>query len=122
MAGALPKLFRHSWGFAAAALGALASTMAIAAALFRHIGRDAVHGTGHCAPEALDGIDVYCRLGLGLARIAGFLNLGAIVVAAAAFFAAWHWWQARATVRRGAFRDVGTGHPDDGGSGGDGGD
>ena len=94
MTGALPRLFRHSWGFATATLGILASTMALAAAVFRYIARDAVAGTGYCAPPMLDGVDVYCRLGVGLARIAGFLNIGAIVVAAATFFAAWHWWNA----------------------------
>ena len=93
MDGALPKLFRYSWGFAAATLGVLASTMALVALVFRRIGRDAVNATGFCAPPVPDGGEVYCTLGVALANVAGWLNVGAIVVAACAFVATWNWWQ-----------------------------
>ena len=118
MPGALPRLFRHSWGFAAATLGTLAATLAGAAALFRHIGSDGVHSTGHCAPPVPDGGEIYCRLGIALAQIAGGLNLLAIAAGAAAFFAAWHWHAHRRDDS--PFGSDGGGGDGDHGGGGDG--
>lgn len=88
-------LFRGSWAASTGVLGALASTLAVTALVFRHIGRDGAQGTGSCAAPVLDGFEVYCQLGAALVRIAGGLNVIAILVAGAACACAYRWARAR---------------------------
>ena len=84
-------MFRRSWPLTTALFGALASTLGLTALLFRYIGRDAVQGVGVCTAPVVEGGEVYCTLGVALARIGGGLGLLAIVVAGATFWAAWRW-------------------------------
>ena len=86
---ALP-LLRSRWSVRTGVFGGLAGTMAIAAMVFRHIAREARDGA--CA-AVMDGMEANCAMAQALGGIATGLNLGAIVVGAATFGAAFMWWR-----------------------------
>ena len=87
---ALP-LLRSTWSVRTGVFGGLAGTMAIAAAVFRHIARRAADGP--CGEPGLVGMEANCAMAQALGGIATGLNLGAIVVGAATFGAAFMWWR-----------------------------
>ncbi len=84
-------LFRTSWEGRTGVLGGLAAMLAIAAAVFRRISRRATEGP--CADADLVGMEANCAMADTLGGIATALNFGAIVVAGAAFGAAFLWWR-----------------------------
>ena len=86
---ALP-LLSSSWRVRTGVFGGLASTMAVAAMVFRHIARKA--GDGACA-AMVDGMEANCAMADGLGLIARGHGLGAIVVAGLAFGSAFLWWR-----------------------------
>jgi hypothetical protein len=98
MAGGRSLLFRSSWMTKAALLGALASTMAIAAVLFRHIARRAAAGA--CADPSQSGIDAHCAMAAALGGIGGWLSAGAILFAGATFVCAFMAWRQKGQAGR----------------------
>ena len=91
MAGDLSLLFRSPWAVKTALLGALAGTMGVAGWLFRYIARRAAQGA--CADPSQVGIDAHCAMAASLGTIGGWLSVGAILVAGAAFGCAFMAWR-----------------------------
>ena len=85
----LPLLV-SSWRVRTGVFAGLASTMAVAAMVFRRIAREAREGA--CA-AMVDGMEANCAMADGLGTIARGLGLGAIVVAGLAFGSAFLWWR-----------------------------
>ena len=83
-------LLRSTWSVRTGVFGGLAGTMAIAAMVFRRIAREAREGA--CA-AMVDGMEANCAMADGLGLVARGLGLGAIVVGAATFGAAFMWWR-----------------------------
>ena len=85
----LPLLV-SSWRVRTGVFAGLASTMAVAAMVFRRIAREAREGA--CA-AMVDGMEANCAMADGLGLVARGLGLGAIVVAGLAFGSAFLWWR-----------------------------
>ena len=85
----LPLLV-SSWRVRTGVFAGLASTMTVAAMVFRRIAREAREGA--CA-AMVDGMEANCAMADGLGLVARGLGLGAIVVAGLAFGSAFLWWR-----------------------------
>ena len=85
----LPLLV-SSWRVRTGVFAGLASTMTVAAMVFRRIAREAREGA--CA-AMVDGMVANCAMADGLGLVARGLGLGAIVVAGLAFGSAFLWWR-----------------------------
>ena len=85
----LPLLV-SSWRVRTGVFAGLASTMTVAAMVFRRIACEAREGA--CA-AMVDGMEANCAMADGLGLVARGLGLGAIVVAGLAFGSAFLWWR-----------------------------